>query len=95
MEITVEYFLLFREYTGRKSENMKVKEGTTVRNVLEMIAAKYGEEFHEALFDRGGNTREYVRVLMDGRDVQGLSGVSTELKPNCTISLFPPASGGS
>jgi len=92
--VTVEYFLTFRERAGKKSETLKVGEEATVLEVLNRAASKYGEEFRDALFDRGGNLREYVRVLVDGRDIQGLNGLSTRLSSNCTVSVFPPAGGG-
>ena len=95
VQVTVEYFLTFRERAGKKkSETLEIGEEVTVRDVLNQVASKYGEDFRDALFDRGGNLREYVRVLVDGRDVQGLSGLSTGLRSNCIISIFPPAGGG-
>mgnify|MGYP002397250609 CR=1 FL=1 len=90
----IEYFLTFREQTGRKSEVIEVEEGATVGNLLNRVADKYGEEFRDALLDRGGNLREYVRILIDGRDVQGLDDLSTKLHANCTVSIFPPVGGG-
>ena len=78
----------------KKSEVFKITGGTTVRDVLERVTSKYGEELHSILFDRGGNIREYVRVLMNGRDIQSLEGLYTKLEANCTISLFPPVGGG-
>ena len=95
MQVTIEYFLTFREQTGRKSEIIEVEEDSTVGSLLNQVAYKYGEEFRDALLDRGGNLREYVRILIDGRDVQGLDGLSTKLHSNCTVSIFPPAGGGS
>jgi len=95
VQVTVEYFLTFRERAGKKSETLEIGEETTVRDVLNQVASKYGEGFRDALFDRGGNLREYVRVLVDGRDIQGLSGLSTGLHSNCMVSIFPPAGGGS
>ena len=94
MQVTIEYFLMFRERAGKKSETFEIGEGTTVQDVLNQAASKYGEEFQDALFDRGGNLRGYVRVLVDGRDVQGLNGLSTRLRSNCIVSIFPPAGGG-
>jgi len=94
VHVTIEYFLTFREQTGKKSEVIEVEEETTVGNLLNRVADKYGEEFRDALLDRGENLREYVRILIDGRDVQGLDGLSTKLHANCTISIFPPAGGG-
>jgi len=94
VQVTIEYFLMFRERVGKKSETLRIGEEATVRDVLNQAASKYGEEFRDALFDRGGNLREYVRVLVDGRGIQGLNGLSTRLSSNCTVSIFPPAGGG-
>jgi molybdopterin synthase sulfur carrier subunit len=94
MKVTVEYFLTFREHTGKKGEDLKIGEETTVGEILKLLAHKYGEELREALFDEGGNLKNYVRVLMDGQDIQGLKGIYTILQPNCTLSIFPPAAGG-
>jgi len=94
VQVTVEYFLTFREQAGKKSDILEIGEEATVRDILDQVATRYGEGFRDALFDRGENLREYVRVLVDGRDVQGLSGLSTGLRSNCIVSIFPPAGGG-
>lgn len=94
MRVTIEYFLEYRERTKRKSEVFKIGEETTVRDALERVTLKYGEEFRVTLFEGGRNIKEYVRISMNERYLQSLEGLSTKLESNGKISLFPPVGGG-
>lgn len=94
MRITVEYFMKFRELTGVKSEVVECDTSMKVWRLLECISEKYGENLRNALFDKGGNVREGITILINGRNIRGLNEYSTVINGDCVVSIFPLAAGG-
>jgi molybdopterin synthase sulfur carrier subunit len=66
---------------------------TTVGQVLHRLA-----EAHPALAGKlwaaDGHLTGYVTVLLNGRSVEYLQGMSTPIADDDTLSLFPPVGGG-
>lgn len=54
--------------TGQRSESVEVQPGTTVLRMLEMLAAKYGDEFKKQVFD-GDQPAPGLNVIVDGLNV--------------------------
>jgi len=94
MRITVEYFLNIRELTNVKSEVVEVDVPMKIWQLLEYISMRHGENLHSSLFDKGGNVREEITILIDGRNIRGLDGHNTVIKRDCVVSIFPLAAGG-
>ena len=51
--VTIECVLEYQERSKRKSEVFKIGKGTTVRDALERVTLKYGDEFRVTLFEGG------------------------------------------
>ena len=47
----------------------------------------------DKIFD-GDNIREYVNVLVNGRSINFLEGLKTELSDGDEVAIFPPVAGG-
>jgi molybdopterin converting factor small subunit len=47
-----------------------------------------------AIFDDGGGLREYVRVIVNGRDVALAGCLETPLAPGDAVAVFSPIAGG-
>jgi len=69
-------------------------EATTVSQALTALSTRYGETFHEKLYDPNGKPRRFINIYVNGRDYRFLQKVDTELSPNDEVSLIPAVSGG-
>jgi molybdopterin synthase sulfur carrier subunit len=94
MEVTVRYFTLLRNLTGKREEQLSAKEDCTIEDILGLLSKKYGSEFEE--YVHSGRERRGLRVLffLDGRNIEGLDGLKTKLRAGSVLALMPPVAGG-
>lgn len=96
MKVRIRYFASLREQTSLREEILEVDEGTTILDVLNLLAGRHGERFREYVFDaETGNPRPYLQFLLDERSISTMSGLSTVLKGDCEFAIIPPVEGGS
>jgi molybdopterin synthase sulfur carrier subunit len=91
MEIELRFFANFRETVGQKTLTREFEDVSTVGDLATLLVEEYPEL---DLFDDNGSLRDFIRVLKDGKDVEHMEGLETELQDGDTISVFPPVAGG-
>lgn len=89
--INVQFFATFRDIFGTKAMEVTVKPGTTIGELLGLIFNT--EERRKKIF-ANGKIKPYVIILKNGRHIQHLNGLETEIGKGDTISIFPPIAGG-
>ncbi|MDX1744793.1 MAG: ubiquitin-like small modifier protein 1 [Halobacteriales archaeon] len=91
MNVQLRLFATFREAVGERSVDRDFPEDSTVGDVLHTLDEEY-PAFE--VFDEDGTLREYLSILVNGRDITHLDGVDTPLEDGDKLSLFPPVAGG-
>lgn len=91
MSVTV---LLYGNLASVAGANTTTVEAATVSQALQALASRYGEQFHEKLYDTSGKPRRFINIYVNGRDYRFLKKTETELSPEDEVSLIPAVSGG-
>ena len=91
MRIQVQFFATFREIFESKALQIEVRTGATVEDLLNLVFNTH--ERRERIFDNG-KLKPHIIVMKNGRHIQHLKGLETELNEGDTISVFPPIAGG-
>jgi molybdopterin synthase sulfur carrier subunit len=86
----VKLYGLFRKHAASSKVDIL---GGTVRVVLTTLCVD-NQSLCEAMFDENG-LRSHVRVMVNGRDMDLLQGLETNLTNSDQIAIFPPIAGGS
>ena len=80
--------------------NLRVVAGTSAsevsgENVGDLLQAlcNENEALREAIFD-GAMLRPFVRVMLDGQDIELAQGLNTQVSDSSSIAIFPPIAGG-
>jgi molybdopterin synthase sulfur carrier subunit len=90
--VTVKFFATIREITGARSIDMQAE---TVREVLDLLAEKYGKTFTDKVIDEGTNRlKQFFSCMVNGKRIELLDGYDTVLNDGDAIALFPPVGGG-
>ena len=93
MRVKVLYYATFRQITGIKEEDVEMKDGSKIRDLLFFLFQKYGEDFKSNVMENE-KIRSAVKILLNGRDIDFIKGLDTELKPGDSVYFFPSIAGG-
>ncbi len=90
--VEVKFLARFRDITGERSVNMEYNGN--ISNLMDKLTEKYGNEFKDALFDKEGNIRDYMKILVNGEDVGASGGLESEVGDNDEVVIFQTIAGG-
>ena len=91
MSVLVRIPTPLQKLVGDKAEVQA--EGTTLREVVESLAAQ-NREFKTRLLDDSGELRRFVNVYVNEEDVRFLQKLDTPLKDGDEVSIVPAIAGG-
>jgi molybdopterin synthase sulfur carrier subunit len=94
MEITVKFFTVLREITGKKDEKVKFSNSLTIDGLLNYLSRKHGRQFTDYVYNASGKPRGYLQFLINGKGIATLEGFRTRLKEGDKVAIIPPVGGG-
>ena len=93
MMVKVRFFASLRELIGKREESVELKEGTNLATLLKEVSERL-ENASRGIYNEKGNINESLQFLVNGVDVNSLSGVETLLRNGDVIAIIPPVGGG-
>ncbi|MCX8171900.1 MAG: MoaD family protein [Candidatus Bathyarchaeota archaeon] len=75
-------------------EKIVYVNASTLKEALNEISVKYGEELKSRILDEKCNLRRFVNIYVNGRDVRFTGALETKLNENDEISIIPAVGGG-
>lgn len=96
MTINVEVRLLgvFRGLTGKSHVSLKL-EKPNVRDVVQTLAEMFSAEIKKLLIDPElGDPRINALILVNGKEINVLEGLETEIEAGDEVTLIPVSHGG-
>lgn len=86
---------MLRELAGTKEEGLEVKEGSSLAELIERVASKYGEEAFDYMYiKKSGKIDPSIQFLINGVAAHNLHGFETKLKDEDIVAIIPPIGGG-
>jgi molybdopterin synthase sulfur carrier subunit len=97
VHVSVRFFTILREITGKKEEILEFsrRKAVTVDSVLERLAVLHGKSFVEYVYDHKTNeVRGFLQFLINGRSISSFEGLNTKLSDGDVLAIIPPVGGG-
>lgn len=91
MHIKIRFLAMFKEIVGREEISREVEVGTTIGDVLDMLAKEYGKDFRETIDKKTGQVDVNTLVMLNGRNVRD---TNEKLKDNDLVIITAPVGGG-
>jgi sulfur-carrier protein len=91
--VRVKFYATLRELVGARAIDLDLAGASALQQVLEDLAATY-PALRDKLWDARGDLSGQVHIMLNGRPVEFLDGLATQVAPGDTLSLFPPVGGG-
>jgi molybdopterin synthase sulfur carrier subunit len=89
--VAVRLFTSLRALTNIKETEV---EAADIRELIDTLAGRFGDQFRQMLLESDGSLKTYFHVLVNGRHVRLLDGLSTRLNDGDVVAIFPPIGGG-
>jgi MoaD family protein len=94
LEVDVKFYAMLREATGKKVDTVVLPEKSSVGDLINLLVEGYGDRFSYYIYDKQKRIRDYLSFMLNGVNVNSLSGFETLLSDGDVISLLPPIGGG-
>jgi MoaD family protein len=96
LKIKVEYLGHIRGIIGsEREEEVEIKEGSSLADLLMTLSEKYGDPFQKALYEpKGKDVKTNYIITVNGYLLNQLNGIETKLKNGDHVTLLPIVSGG-
>jgi len=96
LKVIVEYLgYIKKKLDIEKSEIVHLEDKASVRELLILLANKYGDPFIKSVYDpRDLELKPYHLVSINGLLLNQLNGLNTRLSDNDKVILMPIVSGG-
>lgn len=95
MKIKVEYLGFIRNMLSKRTEELELREGTSLRELLSDLSERYGADFKKQVYEPGQKDVKYGFVVtVNGILMDQLRGVETLLKNGDNVILMSLMSGG-
>jgi molybdopterin synthase sulfur carrier subunit len=92
MKIKVKFYATFKELFGAEVKEIELKDGSHIQDLLNLLCNS--RQCSQEIFDQSGNISRYIKILKNGRHIEFLDGVHTELGEGDVVAMFPPMGGG-
>ena len=95
IRVTAHTILHLAAMLGRREIELEVPSGSSVMDVVDLVAELMGEQAVPVLLESaGGMPQPHLRIMVNGRDIGVLQGLDTVLAEGDEILILPPAGGG-
>lgn len=94
MKVRVRVFARLRELLKNRELEIELKDGATLKDLLNILVEKYGEGLKEYLFSRNGNLKDHFVIYINGVSLNEAGGVRGVLRDGDVVAILPPISGG-
>jgi len=95
MKVKVHYLGYIKNMLEKKDEELDIRDGASLSELLNKLAGLYGQPFKKEVFEPGlKDLRTGFVVTVNGILMDQLNGVQTRLKEGDNIILMSLMSGG-
>lgn len=91
-EVLVKVYATLKDKMGW-GEQLFPAEAKTLAELFKQAKGKR-KSLYDVLVGESGKLLPHFAVMVNGRDVEFLRGLETEIKPGDTVVVFPPVAGG-
>ncbi len=89
--VNIQFHAMFKEIVGKKEIVHEIYSETTLGEILNMLARRYGKDFEETIDKKTGQVDVNTLVMLNGKNVRD---INEKLKDKDLIIITVPVGGG-
>ncbi|MDG6223736.1 MAG: MoaD/ThiS family protein [Candidatus Bathyarchaeota archaeon] len=95
IDVEVKFLGIYQRLAGKKSVQLKLDTPTTIRKAMKQLAEIFSEDFKRALIDdQLDDPKPNALIIVNGKEINVLQGLETEINHAEEIILIPMVHGG-
>ncbi len=94
MKIQVKFLASLYDITKVLKTEIEVPDNTTVKDLIQIIDKTISPNFSRVILNDDGKLKDQYVILINGRSIDFLNGLSTKLTSGDEVVFLPPAGGG-
>ena len=97
MQVTIRFFTVLREITGKREEMLQFSksEKVTIDTVLRILGTQYGKPFTDYVYiDQTNEVGGFLQFFINGKSAAALNGLNSEMHDGDLLAIVPPVGGG-
>ncbi len=84
-KVKIIYYGMIRHKIGHQEEEVNLSDEATVRDLVHLLAEKYGDEFRDNCLTSDLELKPLARIHLNGRDINEIDGLDTWLDDNSEV----------
>lgn len=93
MKVQVKFLATIRVITMEPSIEFLCNPRDTAMILMRELVRRYGKKFEQVTLE-GTHLKPGIKIIINGRDIDYLNGLDTQLKDGDVIVIIPPIAGG-
>ena len=89
----VKFLAIISMITGESSIELLCTPHDTTDTVMQTLVENFGLNFKQAIMN-GTNLKSGIKMIVNGRDIDYLNGLDTQLNDGDVVVIIPPIAGG-
>ncbi|WP_054857598.1 MoaD/ThiS family protein [Vulcanisaeta sp. JCM 16159] len=94
MKVQVKFLASLYDITKVLKTELNIPDNATVKDLIQFIDNSVSPNFSKIILDDDGKLKDQYVILVNGRSIDFLNGLSTKLSNGDEIVFLPPAGGG-
>ena len=95
IRVKIYTILTLKKILGQREFEVSIQEGSTVKDLLSWMIQTWGDVLSPLLFyPESDRLLPHIRLLVNGQDIQFLSGAENVLRDGDEFSMLPILTGG-
>ncbi|MDH5783215.1 MAG: MoaD family protein [Candidatus Bathyarchaeota archaeon] len=91
VHVKILFHAMFKEIAGQREILQEVNPGFTLRDMLNVLAKKYGKEFNSVIDSKTGMVSLDTLVMLNGKSIRK---PDVQLRDNDVVMITVPVGGG-
>ncbi len=95
MKVQVKFLASLYDITKVLKTELNIPDNATIKDLIQVIDTSVSPpNFSKVILDDNGRLKDQYVILVNGRSIDFLNGLSTKLSNGDEVVFLPPAGGG-
>jgi len=92
--VKIIFLSILTDITDVEELNLAVEDNSTIRDILNQLASKFGAKFEKMIYKTSSDLSKYILITVNGKHIRLIKGLATKVQADDEVSFIPAIAGG-